>query len=75
MNKQTEQSKGCSTCLFYVNPFPDSFICVAGKKIKTYIREKKSCKNWVENTPENASFELEKLVKDEVPIQPSESNQ
>ena len=58
---EPKQIKSCSTCLFYVNPFPDCFICVAGKKVKTYIREKNNCKNWVENTPENASVELEKL--------------
>lgn len=53
--------KGCGTCLFYANPFPDNFICVAGKRIKTYIREKKNCKKWVEDTPENAEIELKKL--------------
>lgn len=67
--------KGCSTCLFYFNPFPDNSICVAGKRIMKYIIEKENCKNWVEDTPKNAEIELEKLIQNEVSIQPSESNQ
>lgn len=53
--------KSCDTCLFYVDSMPDVIICIGGKRIKEYANMKHNCKNWVENTPENAEKELKKI--------------
>lgn len=53
--------KECDNCLFFVNPMPDTIICIRGKRIKKLENEKTDCKNWVENTCENAEKEFKKM--------------
>lgn len=57
--------KACDTCLFYVDSMPGVIICIGGKRIKEYVRMKHNCKNWVENTSENAKEWLKKNKEDE----------
>lgn len=40
---------------------PDTIICIRGKRIKELNNKKNNCKNWVENTPENAEKELKSM--------------
>ena len=54
--------KECDNCLFFVNPMPDTIICIGGKRIKELNNKKTKCKNWVENTPENAEKEFRKMI-------------
>ena len=51
----------CENCLFYVDAMPSCVICVAGKRIKEYMRIQHDCKKWVENTTENAEKELKQM--------------
>ena len=37
---------------------PDTIICIRGKRIKELNNKKNNCKNWVENTRENAEKEF-----------------
>ena len=53
--------KNCENCLFFVNPMPDTIICIRGKRIKELNNKKTNCKNWVENTCENAEKEFKKM--------------
>ena len=53
--------KSCDTCLFYIDSMPDVIICIGGTRIKEYVNMKHNCKNYVENTAENARQELKKL--------------
>jgi hypothetical protein len=45
-----------------VNPMPDTIICIRGKRIKELNNKKTNCKNWAENTPENAEKEFKKMI-------------
>jgi hypothetical protein len=53
--------KSCNTCLFCVDSMPDVIICIAGKKIKEYVRMKMNCEKWVEDTTENAKEQLKRI--------------
>ena len=64
MQNITKDEKSCDTCLFYIDSMPDVIICIGGKHVKEYGEMKTNCKKWVENTPENAKREMERIKKD-----------
>ena len=47
---------------------PDTIICIRGKRIKELNNKKTNCKNWVENTCENAEKEFKKMEEDAMTI-------
>lgn len=44
---------------------PDTIICIRGKRIKELNNKKTNCKNWVEDTFENAEKEFKKMIRGE----------
>lgn len=51
--------KSCETCLFFIEPLPSYYECIANR-VKRISDIRKDCKAWVENTPENADKWLAK---------------
>lgn len=46
--------KGCETCMFFVEPYPSLYICIARRAKHLPLELVQDCKDWVEDTPENA---------------------
>lgn len=44
----------CDHCLFFTEPFPGYYECIAGKRIIRLADIRFDCKKWVECTRENA---------------------